>query len=524
MTTNPTTPVAAVRQTEPVAVLPRKIGLISAIAVLVGSTIGSGIFRSPASIATRVPNLPLYLSIWGLGGLLTLCGALTYAELSAALPRTGGPYVYLREAFGRLPAFLFGWTELLILRASAIGAIATVAAEYLLRLLGRPVTVAVHTSSGTIQQSSMAVHYIAAVAILIVAGLNIAGISLSAIVQNSTTAAKYLALALLVAAAFFLRPRFPAPPSLQMRAGTGLSLGLFGLALISILWVFDGWADLTFISGEVRKPDRNLPLALILGTLAVLGIYLLANTAYLHLLDIHQVAGSTLVAADTVYRIAGNTGVSLVSLAVMISAFGTLNGSMMTGPRIFFAMAGDGLFFKRIASVHPRLRTPHVAITLAATLGIIFVLVRSFDQLADTFVLGIWPFYAGAVAAVYSLRRKRPDLDRPYKTLGYPVTPALFLLAALYLLGNAAVADTGNVIAFLSGKGAAPGTGGTLLVFGIILAGVPAYYIWEAVNGHGRGHGSKMSAVGAGSPLETNEDKIVTVPAVESSNRGRDGR
>jgi APA family basic amino acid/polyamine antiporter len=459
--------------------LPRKLGLISAVAVLVGSTIGSGIFRSPAGIAAKVPEIGLYVGIWVLGGLFTLCGALTYAELSALFPNTGGVFIYLREGFGRLPAFLFGWSELLILRASALGAIATVFAEYLLRLLGQPVSVEVHTAAGIGQQSAPAVHYVAVAAIIVVAGFNITGVNFGAVIQNMTTGAKYGALLILVLAAFVFGPSLSAPPTVQPVMVSSTTVGSFGLALISILWVYDGWADVTFLSGEVKRPSRNLPLALIIGTGSVLAIYLLINLAYLHLLDISQIAGSRLVAADAAYRIVGPAGVRLVSLAVMISAFGTLNGSMMTGPRIFFAMADDGLFLKKIASVHPRLKTPYVAILLAAGLAIVFVMVRTFEQLADTFVLGIWPFYAGGVAAVYALRRRRPEMPRPYKVLGYPVTPAIFLLAAVFLVGNAIVDDVRNVLMYFRTGAAASGTGGTILVFGIILAGIPVYVLWR---------------------------------------------
>lgn len=449
--------------------LPRRLGLISAIAVLVGSTVGSGIFRSPAGIATKVPHEGLFLFAWVLGGLFALCGALTYAELSAAMPRTGGVFVYLREAFGRLPAFLFGWSELLIIRASALGAIATVFAEYLLRLLG--------------VENATSVHYVAAAAIVLVAAFNFRGVHLGALVQNLTTGAKYGALVLLVLVTFLVGARLPAPPAIAASpVGDTTSLSLFGLALISILWVYDGWGDVTFVSGEIKQPERNLPLALIAGTLAVIAIYLLTNLSYLRLLDIHQIAGSKLVAANATYRIVGDTGVRLVSLAVMVSAFGTLNGSMMTGPRIFYAMADEGLFFKKIAAVHPRFKTPYVAISLAAALAIVFVMVRSFEQLADMFVLAIWPFYAGGVAAIYVLRRKQPHLPRPYRTLGYPLTPALFILAALFLLGNALVDDFGFIrnllggtasLAHYSGSGALP-------AFLMILAGIPAYLIWEA--------------------------------------------
>lgn len=455
--------------------LPRSLGLVSAIAVLIGSTIGTGIFRSPAGIAGRVPDERLYLLLWALGGFFSLCGALTLAELAGALPHTGGVFVYLREGWGRLPAFLFGWSELTIIRASALGAVATVFAEYFLRLLGR--------------ENPRAVHYVAAAAILLVAVFNILGVKLGALVQNLTTAGKYGALVILVLAAFLIGPSNPAPiPAQPVAAADQTSFVMFGLAFISLLWVYDGWADVTFLSGEVKRPERNLPLAIIGGTLAVIAIYLLANIAYLHLLDIKQIAGSKLVAADTAYRIVGETGVKLVSIAVMISAFGTLNGSMMTGPRIFFAMSEDGLFFRKIAAVHPRFKTPYVAISLAAALAIVFVMVRSFEQLADAFVLAIWPFYAGGAAAVYSLRRKRPDLPRAYRTWGYPVTPILFILAVILLIGNALVEDLTHGLrdnfsyyrALFTGSALPYESSGALLVFAIVLAGIPAYLIWNA--------------------------------------------
>jgi amino acid transporter len=455
--------------------LPRRLGLISAIAVLIGSTIGTGIFRSPAGIATKVPDEGLYLLLWALGGFFSLCGALTLAELAGALPHTGGVFVYLREGWGKLPAFLFGWSELTIIRASALGAVATVFAEYLLRLLRI--------------ENQAAVHYVAAGAILLVAVFNILGVQMGAIVQNLTTAGKYGALVILVLAAFLIGGNNPAP--VQPIQTTGVTtLVMFGLAFISLLWVYDGWADVTFLSGEVKNPGRNLPLTIIGGTLAVIAIYLFANFAYLHLLDINQIAGSRLVAADTAYRIVGETGVTFVSIAVMISAFGTLNGSMMTGPRIFFAMADDGLFFKKIASVHPRFKTPHVAISLAAALAIVFVMVRTFEQLADAFVLAIWPFYALSVAAVYALRRKRPDLPRTYRTWGYPVTPILFILAVLWLIGNAFVEDLRHALrdgfgyyrALFTGGALPYESSGALLVFVIVLAGIPAYYIWTAAH------------------------------------------
>jgi basic amino acid/polyamine antiporter, APA family len=238
-----------------------------------------------------------------------------------------------------------------------------------------------------------------------------------------------------------------------------------GTALIAIMWTYDGWADLSFMGGEVKNPGRTLPMALIIGTAGILAIYLLLNLAYIYLVPLPEMARSPLIAATAAERIPflGRFAGGLISLVVMVSCFGTLHGSMMTGPRIFFAMADRGLFFQSIAWVSPRYHSPSVAIWLATALGVIYVLLNDFQQLADKFILGIWPFYALAVAAVFVLRRTRPDLTRPYRTWGYPVVPVIFLLASVGMMGNALWSDPIN----------------TGITFGIILAGLPAYFAWR---------------------------------------------
>ena len=432
--------------------LPRRLGLWSAVAVLVGSTIGGGIFRTPAVIAGRVPEPALMLVVWVLGGVLAVCGALTYAELAAMFPRSGGVYVYVREGFGRMPAFLFGWSELLLIRASALGAIATPFAEYLLRSLGLDPTRPPYDG---------AVHWVAALAIVLTATLNYVGVRWSALLLNVTTAAKYGALALLVLLAFVVGQGSFAHFA---EAGGPVRSGLFGLALVSVMWAYDGWGDLSFVGGEVKDPERSLPRALIVGTGAVVAIYLLVNAAYLYLIPIAAMARSPLVAADAAQAIVGRLGVGLVAVVVMVATFSTLLGSMLTAPRIFFAMADDGLFFRRVARVHPTFRTPSVAIVLTGALGIVYVAFQTFQQLADQFVVAIFPFYALAAAAVFVLRRRRPPavLPRAVRVLGYPVVPALFVLATLYMLGNALWQDPVH----------------TGLAFLIILAGVPVYLVW----------------------------------------------
>jgi amino acid transporter len=438
---------------ERASALPRQLGMWSAVAVLVGSTIGSGIFRSPASLADKLPGpLPL-LAIWLTGGLFALCGALTLAEVASALPRTGGVYVFIRESWGRLPAFLFGWSELVIIRAAALGAISTTFSEYLVRVLGHDPRIAPYSGY---------VHYIAAAAIIFTATFNYVGLRWGSLIQNVTTLAKTGALILIIVLAFVLGlPRTGGYYTPAFPEGS-FSLGKFGLALVSVLWVYDGWADVSFVGGEVKDGERNLPRVLILGTVIIIVLYLLANAAYLAVLPIEQIRQSKLVAADAAELLMGTAGVAFVSVAVMISTFGTLNGSVMTGSRVLFATAADGLLFRPIAHVDRRFHTPSVAIWLSATLGVLFVLAGTFEQLADTFVTAIVPFYALAVAAVFVLRR-RADYHPTFRVPGYPVVPAIFIVATILLLGNALI-DPSSRLA-------------TLAVLGVILLGIPVFLI-----------------------------------------------
>ena len=433
--------------------LPRRLGLFSATAIVVGSVIGSGIFRTPARIADRLPGPLPIMSIWIAAGLLALCGVLSLAELASAMPRTGGLFVYLREAWGRLVAFLFGWAELVIIRAAALGAIATTFSEYFLRVLGYDPALAPYGDW---------VHYIAAVAILLTATLNIVGVKWGAVIAVATTLAKYGGLLFIILLAFALGlPKTGGHYTPLVPPGS-FSVAPFGLALVSVLWAYDGWADLTYMGGEVKDPARNLPRALIGGALAVMALYLLANMAYMAVLTVEEMRTSRLVAADVAERFIGRPGLIFVSATVMLSTFGALSGAIMTTPRIFFAMADDGLLARRVAQVHPRFQTPWVAIALAAVLGAAFVLVRTFEQLADTFVTAIIPFYAIGVGAVFVMR-KRADYKPSFRVPLYPVVPALFILATIFLLGNALVDPSSRW--------------GTVLVLGGILLGIPVYYL-----------------------------------------------
>jgi len=432
--------------------LPRTLGLWSGVALVVGITIGSGIFRSPAGIAQKVPSPTLMLGLWIAGGLITLCGALSLAELAAALPETGGFYAYLREGWGRRTAFLFGWAELVLIRASALGGIAVVFGEYLLRSLGiDPV------------EHYVTARALSAAAIAFAATANIIGANVGAAIVGVSTAAKFAALVVLVGASFVFGGEHGASWDYLTAPASGpISVGATGLALVSVLWAYDGWGDLSFAAGEVKNPQRNLPRAIILGTLALIGIYVMTNVAYIYVNSVANIADprTPLVAADTMLALFGRTGVVLVSVFVMISSFSSLNGSMLASPRVFFAMADDGLFFESIARVHPRFKTPYVAILLAAVLGIALVMSRSFEALTETFVLAIWPFYALGIAAIYRLRRLRPSMERPYKAIGYPVVPAIFILSVAAFVLNALINEPVS----------------TGITFALILAGIPVFY------------------------------------------------
>lgn len=429
--------------------LPRRLGVWSAAAVLVGSTIGSGIFRVPSTVAEQVGAVGAIAGVWAVGALVALFGALTIAELAAMYPRSGGIYVFLREAYGPLPAFLFGWTELLVIRPSALGAIAMIFAEYSNRFLG---------------MGEAGVRVLAASVIAGLALANVRSVRWGAAVQNSSTAAKLLAIVGLAALVFLFGSGSGGATSGPV-SFSPLSWGGFGLALVSVMWAYDGWADLTSMAGEVKEPGRTMPRAIIGGVLGVVAVYLAINAAYLYVLSVPAMAASELVASDAAQAVFGAAGASMAAALVVLSTFGALNGAMMTGPRVFYAMAEDGVFFRPVAAVHPRWRTPYAAILLAAGLGIAFVSLRTFEQLANAFVLGIWPFYALAVGAVFLLRRRRPDAARPYRTAGYPLVPLVFLLAAVAMLVNAAVQDT------------VP----TLAGFAVILLGIPVFRLW-----HGR--------------------------------------
>ncbi len=429
--------------------MPRTVGLWSAVAVLVGVTVGSGIFRVPATVAGMLHSPGPAMLCWTLGGIVALAGALSVAELAAAMPRSGGIFAYLLEGYGRLPAFLFGWTELAVIRASALGATSTIFAEYL---------------GYFIPLSPEQVHLVAAATILVVGTINYVGVKRAVAVLTPATAAKYGALLVLGLLAFTAVSGAGAAHHRVIWRG-GPQLSLIATALVPVMWTYDGWADLSFMGGEVAEPQRTLPLALIIGTCCVMLVYLVVNLGFWYALPAAAIAHAPLVATTVAQHIPliGGADAAVIAAIVLLATFSGLHASLMTGSRVIFAMGDRGLLFRSVGRVSPRFHSPSVAIWVATVLGCVYVMQNDFAQLADRFVLGLWPFYVLTVAGVFVLRRTRPDLPRPYRTWGYPLVPAVFLLASLGMLANALVTDPRD-------------TGVTLLV---IVAGIPIYYLWR---------------------------------------------
>lgn len=426
--------------------MPRSVGLLDAVAVSIGITIGSGIFRVPATVAGLLHDPGSVILCWVLGGAMALCGALTFAELAASLPRSGGMFAYILEGFGPVPAFLFGWAELTVVRAAALGAIATIFAEYL---------------GYFIPLSASEVRGAAALTIVVVGVLNYIGIRRAAAVQSVTTYAKYAAVMALGLLACTARGA-TAGHFTPLWSGS-VSWSLIATALVPVMWTYDGWADLAAIGGEISNPQRTLPRALIAGSASVALVYLLVNLAFIYVLPLPEMAASKLIATTVATRIPllAGVGTGLMAGLVMLATFSGLNASMMVGARIFFAMGDRGLLFRAVARVSPRFDSPSVAVWICTALGVVYVLQNDFAQLAHRFILGIWPFYALTVAAVFVLRRRHPQLPRPYRVWGYPVVPAVFLLASAGMVMNALITDPAN-------------TGVTLL---IIAAGLPVYWL-----------------------------------------------
>ena len=434
---------AAVGTADP---LPRRLGFWATTALVIGTTIGSGIFRVPAAVAGDAGSIWGVAAVWVLGGLITLCGALATAELAAAFPESGGIVVYLRESYGRGMAFLYGWT-LLFLAPAGTAALALVFGEYLGQL---------------VPLSTVGIQIVASGVVAILAATSYRSVEGGGAIQGVATVGKVSAIAALIVAAFLLGDGSAG----AFGRGAALSHATFGgvgLGLIGALWSYNGFQDMVCVAGEVRDPGRVLPRALLAGNLVVLALYVAANAAYLYVLPYATLAASPLAASDAMVRVLGPSGAKAVAVMVMVSTFGAINGLVITQPRIFYAMARDGLLFASLARVHPRFATPHVALVAFAIVSVTCVWLRSFEQLTEAFVLGVWPFLALAAIGVLLLRRRRPELPRPYRTPGYPVVPLVFAVGTTWVVGNALVARPVTTLAGIA----------------LTLLGLPIYAVWQ---------------------------------------------
>jgi APA family basic amino acid/polyamine antiporter len=444
--------------------LRRDLGLWGAVAIVIGTVIGSGIFLVPRAMVLRVGSSSMVFAVWVFGGLLSLCGALSYAELAAAMPEAGGEYVYLREAYGPLWGFLYGWTQMWVAKSGSIATLATAFFYYLTNFFPLldgvfytvPLPLGAHGAPLDLRYGQL----LAMALILFLAGVNYFGVKIGGEVQIVVTIVKVLLITFIVVAGLgFGKAHAPAPLSVAHP----LTIAGFFAALVAALWAYDGWNNVSMVASEIRQPQRSLPLALIGGTLAVIAIYLAANAAYFHVLSAPQVGASERVAADMMRRVVGNWGAHAVSVAAMISIFAALNGSILSGARVPYAMARDRLFFAPVAKVNAAYHTPGASILALSAWSALLVLSGRYEQLFTYVIFASWILYGMTTAAVVVLRYKRPDLPRPNKTLGYPVLPVLFVLVAILLV--------------LSTLFDSPRE--SLLGLGFIFLGLPFYYHWK---------------------------------------------
>lgn len=444
--------------------LPRVLGIWDAVALVVGGVIGSGIFVKEASLAQNVGSFGPIIAVWIVMGIVTCCGALALAELAALLPEAGGPYVYLREAYGRLPAFLWGWTEFWIIRTSSLASLACATAIYLGVLI--PVSIGQQTA-------------IAAGVMVTLAWVNARGIRWGSRVQKVTTCIKVGFLLGIIILPWILgkadvsrlAPWSPAEFNIDF-------VKVIGLAMISVLWPYDGWTNIGSVAEEIREPQRNVPIALGLGMLAVTTIYVLATFSYHLVLPFDEIAKSQRVAADTCQALLGPIGAKIAAVGVMCSTLGACNSNLIAGPRIYFAVARDGLLPEFVSRIRPGAGTPANAIwmqtvwALVLLTGVYLWVTRPvidspavhqgnlrdvFDELTDFVIFGGQLFYALAVGAVFVLRRKYPDRPRPYRTWGYPVTPLIYLMAF-----------AAAIVSLLLGKPVQTLAGSVLIVAGVV--------------------------------------------------------
>tara|TARA_B100001750_G_C15502046_1_gene597877 strand:- start:228 stop:1505 length:1278 start_codon:yes stop_codon:yes gene_type:complete len=414
-----------------------------------GGIIGSGIFMVPATVALYTMSTSLFFSVWIIGAIISLFGALSVAELGAAMPKSGGQYVYLNEAYGPVWGYLYGWTTVAVINAASMAAVGVAGAEYLRFFFSI---------------SDLGVQGIAIISIILLTVLNIYDVKSSARFQNGLTIAKISAIVIIIFFGFYLdggatqnfTPLFSDQPVLSL-------IGPLGLAMVAVLWTFDGWIYITYVAGEVKNPKQNIPLSLIFCMIIVVSVYLAINTVLVYVLGFDQMIGSDSVISDASTVFLGNNGASIVTLIIVVSLLGGNNVNVLTNARIIYAMAKEDRFFKVADQVHPKYKTPSNAIFIQCIWAIILTFTGSFNQLITYIIFVSWIFYGMSAGAVIILRNKKPDLERPYKTPFYPWIPTIFILFAVFLTINTIMEAP---------RDAAIGTV-------IMLAGLPLYYYWK---------------------------------------------
>ena len=429
--------------------LKRVLSLMDATMINAGGIIGSGIFMVPATVALYTASSSLFFMVWIFGGIISLFGALSVAELGAAMPKAGGQYVFLSEAYGPVWGYLYGWSAVAVINTASMAAVGVAFAEYLKFFY-------------TI--SDLAVKEIAIFSIILLTIINIVDVKSGARFQNVFTFAKLGAILGVILLGLFLEggstqnfsPLFTDRPPLSL-------IGPLGLAMVAVLWTFDGWIFVTYVAGEVKNPERNIPLSLIFCMVIVVSVYLALNTVLVYVLGFDQMIGSKLVMADAASEFIGGKGAAIVTIIILISLIGANNGFILTSARINYAMARDNRFFKQAAFIHPKFQSPANALIIQCVWACVLTFTGTFNQLITYIIFASWIFYGMSAGAVIILREKKPDMERPYRTPFYPWIPIIFILFAIFLTVNTILEAP---------RDAAIGTG-------LILAGLPLYYYWK---------------------------------------------
>ncbi len=466
-------------QSEQKPSLAQKLGLFTAITIVIGSMVGSGIFKKSASMAGDLGAPGILLAVWMLAGLISMIGALTNAEVAGILPRAGGQYVYFREMYGKFISYLYGWSVFSVIQTASIAAIAYVFSGYLEYFFPAPHLSPEWETWGFSLKwgeqvlldcyplKDIGLKMMTIILIMFLSVVNYFGVVFGGMVNNLATTLKMAAIGLIIIFAVsagaagagslspFTIPDFPYP--------AGSLIGAIVLALSGAFWAYDGWNNITYLGGEVKNPSRNIPKAMGLGIGVVIVVYMLINLGYTLVLPIGEMSQSTFLASDVMTRIVGNWGGAFVAIAVMVSTFGTTNGTILVSARVYYAMAKDGMFFKRMENVHEKHKTPGTSIIIQGIWASMIAMTGSFDQLTDMLIFVSWIFYGLGAYGVFILRKKMPNAERPYKAFGYPVLPALFVLFSMFFVGFSVYVNVRNA------------------VFGLILVaiGIPFYFYFK---------------------------------------------